>query len=329
MKRRSVAVAAVLLCGGMAWAQVCPQPAAGGATCLVPPSTASTPIYLSSTAGVATTNVVTTPSTAYTVPGSMISTATTCGNVSPETACVVNELRAVRGQIFASALQLRGQALVDRLNMLTMQEMTFRQQLASNPNMPGAQAEASSLTAQATALNQDIAAYNRELSMVPTDIRPYVATQINTFDVVYWQPSMQQFATYRTQFQTSGPATYQPAVVANPWLTQWQTNYQTSLNNIGSTQQTIASVRWWGSPQVLGTTETLPAGSTISPTGTMMMLPNGAAIYFPPGTVLMGTGTTMSSAACAPGTTSSAVSPQVSTATYAAGAGPAYCPPVQ
>lgn len=200
--------------------------------------------------------------------------------VSSDTACVLNaisglrsDIRALNGTVTAAALQVRGQALISRMNQLMNQEIAFRQQLAANPNMPGAQIIANQLTNEANALNQDIAAFNTELSMVPTDQRPFITAQLNTFDVAYWTPALQRFASYRSQFPQSG-SVYQTASVSNPWLTTWQSSYQTAINNIATSPQVYASAYWWSSTRVLGSTETFPAGS-------MMTLPSGAVIYIP------------------------------------------------
>lgn len=209
------------------------------------------------------------------------------GVTSPDTAAILNELRATRAQILAAQLEVRGQTLVDRMNNLQAQEMSFRQQLAANPNLPNAQIMANNLQAQATSLNNDIAAFNRELALVPSDIRPQLASSLNTFDVAYWTPAFSQFAMYQASWPQTA-TTYQPLFAANPWLQPWWTSYQSSLNNIAMAPTTYVTARWWATPQfsaVAGSTEVYPGGS-------IMMLPSGAAIYFPPGTMPMSTSMT-------------------------------------
>lgn len=234
-------------------------------------------------------------------------------SVSADTSCLLsaisglrNDVRATNAQIYATSLTLRGQMLTSRINALMTQEMLFRQQLAANPNMPNAQAQAAALQAEAMSINRDIAAFNQELAMVPADQRPYLASSLNTFDVVYWQPTMQSFASYRNQFQQAS-ATYQSAVAANPWLPAWQTQYQTSINNIATTPQVYASARWWTGTQVLGSTEMYPSGIMTAPSGSMMSLPAGATIYIPPSSMSTTTGTV--------GTTGTMVMPNTGTST--------------
>lgn len=201
-------------------------------------------------------------------------------NISPDTAFLANQIsalrsdvRGVQGQIRASAIEMRGQELTSRVNQLIAEETIFRQQLAANPNLPNAQATANLLAFQADTLNRDLAAYNREIAMVPMELRPYVANDLNTFTVAYWNPTMQRFAEYRAQFS---PTNYQHAFAANPWLQNWTTGYQTSLNNIGTVQQTYAMSSWWGQTSMVA--------------GSMEMYPGGVA-YVPVGTVTTGTWT--------------------------------------
>ncbi|MHB9109735.1 MAG: cupin domain-containing protein [Armatimonadota bacterium] len=197
---------------------------------------------------------------------------------------MLSELQAIRGQILASQLTMQGQMLTSRMNALISQETMLRQALAANPNLPNAQQMALQLSAEAEALNRDIAAFNTQVSMVPAAQRPFVAQQMNTFDVAYWQPTVQRFS----QYQASLPAattTYQPAFAANPWLQPWLTNYQASVSSVAQTQPVFASVRWWtqtGQPGsvVLGTTEVFPG--TMG--GQYYMLPSGAVIFIPAGT---------------------------------------------
>jgi len=215
--------------------------------------------------------------------GSTMPVATT-GVVSSDTNSILNGLAAVQGQIYASQLVSQGQMLTSRMNALMAQEMQFRQALAANPNLPNAQITALQLTAEANGLNQDIAAYNTTVSMVPVALRPYLAQQMNTFDVAYWQPTVQRFSTYTASLpQTT--ITYQPAFAANPWLQPWLMNYQASVTALSQTQPVFASVRWWTTTAavpptttVLGTTEVFPT------TGGYYMLPNGAVVYIPPST---------------------------------------------
>ncbi|MHB9023244.1 MAG: hypothetical protein ACYC7E_03590 [Armatimonadota bacterium] len=174
-----------------------------------------------------------------------------------ELAAVRSELRALRGQLVASALQLQGQQLVSRLNQLTLDEMMLRNNLAANPNYPNAQQQAQMLQTQANTLAFDIQAFNNQMAMVPMDMRPYVAPQLSAFDQSYWTPAMNRFAMYRTQFPTV-VATYQTASTANPWLQGWLAGYQTALNTIGTSQQIATANVWWTNTQVLGTTEMYP-----------------------------------------------------------------------
>lgn len=209
-------------------------------------------------------------------------------SVSPDTACLINEIaalrsevRATRAEMRATALESRGLALVSRLNQLQAEEMMFRQQISTNPNTPNAQMMAMTLQSQADALYRDISAFNSELGTIPQDQRPYLAARLNNFQQIYWNPAMQQFATYRSQFPQAS-TTYQAAYTANPWLQTWQANYSASLNNISNVPQIYASANWWSNMQVLGTTETLPSGGSVV-VGPAMNLPTGAVIYIPAG----------------------------------------------
>jgi len=265
MKGLPVLLATLLVSGTLALAQVCPQ----GYT---PTGSVCVPSMVSSVPSVAYPTGISTSAATVTSP--------VCPNmaVSPGTACLLNEMEAVRGQILASQLTMQGQSLTSRINSLQAQEMAFRQQLAANPNMPNAQMTALQLSAEANALNRDIAAYNTTISMVPAVQRPFVAQQMNAFDVAYWQPTVQQFSVYQASLPTVS-TTYQPAFAANPWLQPWIANYQASVGSVGQTQQVFASTRWWTQPTavVSGTTEVFPVTG-----GSYMMLPSGAVIFIPP-----------------------------------------------
>ncbi len=276
MKGFPVLLATLLVSGALALAQVCPPGyttstgAAYGAYPMV--STIGAYPMVSSVPSVIYPTGVSTSAATVTSP--------ICPNaaLSPGTACLLNEMEAVRGQILASQLTMQGQSLTSRMNALQAQESAFRQALATNPNLPNAQLMALQLTAEANQLNRDIAAFNTTVSMVPVAQRPFIAQQMNTFDVAYWQPTVQQFSAY----QASLPAmitTYQPAVAANPWLQPWFTSYQASIGTVGQTQQVFASTRWWAQPTAIvsGTTEVFPVTG-----GSYMMLPSGAVIYIPP-----------------------------------------------
>lgn len=212
-----------------------------------------------------TTTTVTPVASAYPVVNPVCPTT----NVSADTSCLLQELAAVRGEIRAmrgemraTALSFQGQMIISQMNQLQADEMTFRQQLAANPRLPGAQATAMSLENRSRLLNNQIIAFNNELASIPPDERPYMQAQLNTFSVAYWQPAMQNFSTYRSTFTASA---YQPAAAANPWLPAWSNRYQASLNNVTTTNQNFASA-WWVSPQVAGTTETTTT-TTMGTTG--------------------------------------------------------------
>ncbi len=155
---------------------------------------------------------------------------------------------------------MTGQALVARINALMMEELNFRQALASNTTIPSPALMGTRLQNMAVALTQDIAAFNQELAMVPGDLRPFLARDLSNFDSIYWTPAMQRFANYNTQFQTSIATAYQPLYGQFSWLQCWQSNYQTSLNNIAAVPQTFACARWWcnTAPVVLGSCEAYP-----------------------------------------------------------------------
>jgi hypothetical protein len=231
------------------------------------------------------------------------STVTMAGvptTVTPETAAIINEIRALRAEIRATTLEVQGQMLVSRINDLAAREMIFRQIVSTTTLTPEQRMMAMQLQAEAMALNSDVVAYNQTLNAIPADQRPYLAQRLNTFDVVYWQPATQQFVQYRTNFQQNSPTAYQPAFANNAWLQNWHAGYTTSLNTLGTSQQTFASTRWWtttasiGSPTVLGTTEMYPGSMSIQP-GSAIVLPAGTVIIVPPtsaSTSTMGTTST-------------------------------------
>lgn len=266
MKGFPVLLATLLVSGALALAQVCPQGyTMSGAVC-VPSMVTSTPSVIYPTGVTTSAATVVSP---Y------------CPNaaVSPGTACLLSEMEAVRGQILAFQFTMQGQELTSRIHALQAEEMAFRQALAANPNLPNAQLMALQLTAEANALNRDIAAFNTTLSMVHASQRPFVAQQLSTFDAAYWQPTIQQFSAYQASLQNVSTS-YQPAFAANPWLQPWLADYQASIGTVGQTQQVFASVRWWTQPvAVAGTVETFPSTTT---GGSYMMLPSGAVIYIPP-----------------------------------------------
>lgn len=325
MQKSLLLIVTVLFAYGLAVAQVCPAPSTstGIAPAVTCPATcpATAGITYPATTGVTCSVPVAAAGTVCPV-GMPVTGSTTLSPVcstagmTQDTSCILRELsalradmRGVRGEIRAASLAVRGQDLATRLDQLIMSEMMLRQTLASNPNMPGAQVAAISLSNDANALYRDIAAYNRELSAIAPDIRPFMATRLSTFDTVYWQPTLAQLSNYSTNFAQYSTA-YQPAFAANPWLQPWLTSYQCSLANLGTTPQAFASVRWWGTPQVLGSIEGLPATATT--------LPSNAVIYIP-------AATPATSAACPPVTTTTAACPPVATTTAAC---PAACPSV-
>jgi hypothetical protein len=207
-------------------------------------------------------------------------------NMSPDTASLINQINGLRSDIHAlqgtmqaSAIEQRGQMLVNRMNSLMADEISFRQQIAANPNLPNAQATANNLSQRADALNRDIASFNVELSMVSPDQRPYVAPQLNAFTAAYWNPTVQRFASYSSQFTAQASTAYQPAVASNPWLPSWESSYQNSINTVASAPQTYASANWWSTTQVLGSTEVFPGCGTSSmvlPQGSMLVVPNSS-----------------------------------------------------
>lgn len=291
-----VAVAAL---ASIAWANGTPPmtvPASPAPSASAAPVTSTTPTATTGTT-TTTTTVATTDTTGTVgttgvmVAGATMTTLPGCpANISSDTACLVNELRAARAEVRATALEMRGQMLVDRMNQLQAKEMIFRQMVSANPTTPADRQIALQLQAESMTLNNDIAAFNRELSLIPAEQRPYLAQSLNAFEVAYWQPATQQFAQYRTNYQQVSATSYQPAFANNTWLQNWHTNYNTSLNTISTTQQTFATTRWWTTtttatgvtspPQVLGSTETYPGAMSIQP-GSAIVLPAGSVIIVP------------------------------------------------
>ena len=221
-----------------------------------------------------------------------------CACSSPDTACLLNELealrsdiRSTRAQIKSASLQLQGQVIIGLMNRLMNEEQAYRQGLAANPHLTGAQVMAMGLQYRVNEINQQITAFNQELSMIPPDQRSFLACDLNTFDTAYWTPAMQRFASYTNQFIQNACTVYQPLYAANPWLQSWQTSFQTALNTISTAPQTYASARWWAmvptvqGSTVLGTTEVFQPGSQII--GSVMMLPTGNTVFVPSGSVPM------------------------------------------
>lgn len=323
MKVCSVLMTALLLSASLAFAQVCPS-SSTQSQCLVPSSTATTYTITSSTqptsvylppssgmsvlgttqvypavgtcppgmtlayptTGIATQGVA--PVAATTGVGPVCSTA----GFSSDTSCLLNELaalrgevRSVRGEIRATALETQGRLLAANIDRLQSDEMLFRQNIAANRNLPNAQATAAQLTSSSIELNRQIDAFYRELSTIPPDLRPYLASRLNTFEIVYWTPALQRFSTYAAQFP-QGAAMYQTAYASNPWLQNWQNNYLTSLNNISQTPQVFASARWWTNTAVLGSTEMYPSSMPVAsaPMGTSTMYYNTTSSALPYGT---------------------------------------------
>lgn len=201
------------------------------------------------------------------------------GSISSD-ACTCNQISGLRADVRVANLQMRGQMLIDRMDNLQARELAFRQNLAANPNLPNAQLTAQQLSTDAAALNRDIAAFNQELNSIPLDQRQAAAPQLSTFYVAYWQPATQRFSTYQASFPQSS-TTYQSSFAANPWLQQWHSGYQASLNTIGQSNVTIASNPWWASSQPIASTgmmgsSTMVAGTMMS-SGNMMMCPSGVA----------------------------------------------------
>lgn len=297
MKGFPVLLATLLVSGALAFAQVCPPGMMMGTGVSSVP-TIVYPVGTQLPAGTQPTAVT----------GNVVSPLCPNTMVSRDTACILNQMAMVQGQILASQLTIQGQMLTTRMNALISQEMQFRQALAANPNLPNAQLTALQLSAEAEALNRDIAAFNTTLSMVPAAQRPFVAQQMNTFDVAYWQPTVQRFNTY-TAALPQATTIYQPAFAVNPWLQPWITGYQANVMALQQTPQVFASVRWWTTQPttvVLGTAEAFPS------TSGYYLLPSGAVVYIPP-SVAAGAGTTVG-AVGTPGIT--ATSPHINGMAY-------------
>lgn len=275
MKIGSMLVTLLMVSGMLAIAQTCPS--TGCLVAGVPQATTPAPVTSTVCPAPVTSTVCPAPTVSSVCPvqvGVNTGLPFCAGNMSNDTSCTLSALNAIRGEIRASALELRGQMLIGQVDQLMNDEATFRAQLAANPNLPGGQTMSMGLAARANALNRDIAAYTRELNMVSPEMRPYVVTRLNTFDTLYWSPALARLSNYSTTFAQSSTI-YQPAFAANPWLQPWWTGYQTSLNTLGQYPQTYASVRWWTGPQVLGSTEIYQ--------GQMMTtVPSGSVVYIPP-----------------------------------------------
>jgi hypothetical protein len=301
MKNGWMAPVLLLVGSAMAFAQTCPP---GSSQCLVPGRPQTMTIGCAAPTAVLAESV--TP----------VGTPTACANVSGDTACLANqlaaiqsELRMMRGMLIASSLEMRGQTLINRIDTLIAQETAFRQALAANPRLPGAQAQATALQARADMLDRDLAAFTREVSMLPADVRVTTAAGFSSFDQIYWTPALERLAAYNAHFRETACAAYQPAFAANPWLSPWVTTYSAALSTMNTNRQVYASARWWSNMQVLGTTETypnlqnLPAGSMVYyvPAGSVVVLPPGATINTVAGATVMPMANT---AACPPaGTT--------------------------
>lgn len=221
---------------------------------------------------------------------------------TPDTQCIINELealrndvRAARGTVATASLVATGMALVNRINALQIEELDFRTALAASQSattpMHDGQVMATRLMNQAVALNQDIVSFNQALAMITPDQRPYMAADLNNFDVTFWTPALQHFACYNTQFQQSMASSYQPLYATFPWLQCWLTNYQTSLNSIAMVPQTFASCRWWCSagPVVFGAVQPYPCGTCANANqfgqGGFITTANGSTIFVPAGSV--------------------------------------------
>jgi len=301
-------VAALLVSGVLAFAQVCPSGYSvipgTSASAVTIPSTVMVPGYTLGTIPYGTVSSVPTcnlpnvsamqypslsaiqcPSLSAMQLPSMSTmqlpnlSAAASGVTSQDTACLLSEIRALRAEVAAQSLNMQGQTLANRLNQLTTSEQVFRQAIIANPNLPNAQLIALQLSAEAQALNRDIANYARALSLVPADLRPYMAASLSQFDVATWQPALQSFSAYQASLPAS-LAIYQPAFAQNPWLQTWFTNYQTALVPLSQTPLTVASVRWWtNQPMVLGSAQMFPGIQM----GAASVLPSGAVIFIPAG----------------------------------------------
>lgn len=212
--------------------------------------------------------------------------------VSTDTAVLANQIAALRADVQslqatvrATNLQMRAQDLASRMNQLMTDEQTFRQQLAANPNLPNAQLTANNLSMRAAAINNDLNSFYRELSLIPVNQRPGIATELSAYTAATWDPTLQRFSQYSTDFTTQAATAYQPAVAANPWLTDWQTSYRASLTGVQTTQTAFAPNNWLSGSRVAGMMETYPGGGTVT-------LPPGAVIYIPAGTIMTTSGVT-------------------------------------
>lgn len=305
-----------------AWAQVGTAP---GAVCVVPPENAAM-TTTTTTVAAATTTMPMTGATipvtgaVATTPGTVMVAGTSCpANVSPETACLLNEIsllrsevNATRGEVLSASLVQQGQQLVSRMDQLSASEMMFRQQLLANPNLPNAQLQASMLREQAIVLNRDIAAYNQSINAIPVSQRPFVASRLSSFQQAYWTPALQRFSTYQAQLTTT---TYQPAYAANPWLQTWVTDYQASLNSVATSGQQFAQVV--PTMTVAGTMETFPTTGTMSvPAGSTIMMPDGTVMTVPSNmTMSMSTARVAGTTETLPGTGTTTTPPATGTDT--------------
>ena len=315
MKNGWMAPALLLVSCAVALAQTCPPNSTG---CLVPgqPST----VNITCTTPTATLAEAVTPGTP----------TAACANVSSDTTCLLNqlmaiqsELRMTRGMLMASGLEMRGQMLINRMDTLIAQETAFRAEMEANPKMGGAHTQATALQARADVLDRDIAAYTRELSLLPSDARPLTAMQLSTFDQVYWGPAMDRLAAYNTNFRETACTMYQPAFAANPWLSPWVTTYSAALSTMNANRQVYASARWWTTMQVLGSTEVYPNMANVPAGSTVYYVPAGSVVVLPPGatiSTLKATNTTVSTTNCATTTTTNTCPPQATGTTNT-------CPP--
>lgn len=213
--RLSVTVSLMPGCS-LAFAQVCS--AVPGSVCLVPSQNAmgtqATTYTMAYPNGTTTMVVPGSNISAMSMSPSMMASGASCpSNMSSDTTCLMNQIALLRndvktlqGPVRAAAITSCGSQLVSRMNQLIASEMIFRQQVAANPNLPGAQTTALELTAQAESLNRDIADFSREPSSIPTDQRPFLAADLNTFTVACWTPAQIRFAEYRTNINQAGTA---------------------------------------------------------------------------------------------------------------------------
>jgi len=267
--------AAMLVSGVLAVAQVSPMyppPIMPGSAPVTMPGTVILPGYTVGAVPYGTQPYGTQP---YgTVPSMSPITSVYPGMTTSDVA-LLNELRALRGDVTSMGTIAQGQMLTNRLNQLMATEQLFRQALSANPDLPNAHLIALYLNMEAQGLNRDIAAFTRALSMIPTEQRPFMAAALNSFDIVYWQPTIQALNAYQAQLPNA-VSSYQPAFAANPWLQTWFSGYQTALAPLVQAPQVFASVRWWNQPVVLGSIEAYPGNM-----GSTTVLPNGAVIFIP------------------------------------------------